>query len=267
MSFRYADKKLIKQFKYEDRIPEIKYHRYKDRSLRYLALITDPKLPYVVFVHGAPGSSADYLEYFRDENLYARANLISIDRLGYGYSEFGNAETSIQIQAEAIQSVLEKVSKNHKFIIVGHSYGGPIAAKMAMEFQGFYQGIILLAPALDPDNEKEIKLAKLPMKQPIRWLTPPALRVAADEKMTHIMELRKIELDYDKIKTRICHIHGNKDSLVPFENLAFSMENINPEYLETVTLENVDHFLPWSHHELIVKKIIEMTTTVNPPTN
>jgi len=263
MSFRYSDKKLINQFKHEDRSPEIKYLSFSNYTLRYLQLITDDDLPYVVFIHGAPGSSADYLEYFRDENLYSKVNLISVDRLGYGYSEFGNSETSIKVQGEAIQSIVNKACKNHNIIMVGHSYGGPIAVKIAMDFSCFYKGIILLAPALDPDNEKEIKLASLPAKQPIRWLTPLALRVAADEKNTHIKELRNIENDYGDITTPICHIHGNKDSLVPYENLSFSIEKINSKYLEAVTLENADHFLPWSHYNFVVEKILKMTETTS----
>ena len=257
MSFRYSDKKIINKFRNEDVKPEIRYGAYKNHTLRYLELITNPKLPYVVFIHGAPGSSVDYLNYFKDEAFYTQVNLISIDRLGYGFSEFGKSVTSIQTQAKAIQSVIDYSCKSKNIILVGHSYGGPIALKMAMDFPGKHKCIVLLAPALDPKNEKEIKIAQLALIQPIRWLTPPALRVAADEKATHIEELRKMTPFYDRINIPVCHIHGNKDSLVPFENLAFSKDHIDPVLLESITLQNADHFLPWSHYDFIVDKIVE----------
>ena len=257
MSFRYSDRKLNQQFKHEDLQPVIKYHTYKNHTLRYLDLTHDEDLPYVVFIHGAPGSLSDYSEYFRNEKLYEKANLISIDRLGYGNSGFGKSETSIMIQGEAIHSLLNGIGKDKQYLTIGHSYGGPIAVRMAMDFPKFSKALILLAPALDPENEKEIKLAKLPLSQPIRWLTPPALRVAADEKNTHVDELKKMLNKYEQIRIPVCHIHGTSDSLVPYENIAFSQKNIAPEFLEIVSLENVDHFLPWSHHELVVDKILE----------
>jgi len=256
MSFRLSDKKIITAFKHEKIKPEIKYHAFKDRSMRYLELTHDANLPNVVFIHGAPGSLSDYSAFFKDEKLFRKANLISIDRLGYGNSEFGSSETSIEVQAEAIHSMLEKVCAS-KPILVAHSYGGPIAVKMAMDYPKEYQSLILLAPALDPSNEKKITLAKLPAIKSIRWLIPPALSVASDEKMTHVDELKKMRGFYRQINVPVCHIHGTEDSLVPFENLSFSMQHIDPSVLETITLEQADHFLPWSHYDLIRNKILD----------
>lgn len=258
MSFRYSDKKLISLFKNEDLKPVIKYHEFENHSLRYLELITNPHLPYVVFIHGAPGSSADYLEYFRDEELYSKVNIISVDRLGYGYSNFGNAQISIHKQAEAIQSIINKTHKSDDIILVGHSYGGPIVIKMAMEYPNAYKSLLLLAPALDPSHEKEFKIGQLAMINPTRWLTPPALRVAADEKFSHVDELNKMVTLYNQIKVPVVHAHGTKDSLVPYENLAFSERKIDTDLFNPISLDDADHFLPWSHHDLIVDTIIQM---------
>ncbi len=255
MSFRLSDDKILKEFKNENLKPEIKYHTFKGQTMRYLELALNPNLPYVVFIHGAPGSLSDYSAFFRDEELYRQINLISVDRLGYGNSEFGTPETSLKVQGEAIQSIIEKAC-NSRPVLVGHSYGGPIAIKMVMDNPMKYKSIILLAPALDPANEKEIILAKLPLIQPIRWLTPPALRVASDEKMTHINELKKMLGKYHEIEVPVLHIHGTDDSLVPYENLSFSIKNMTPSILETISLDNTDHFLPWSHHDLIRNQIL-----------
>ncbi len=257
MSFRYSDRKIIALFKGEDLQPKVKYRKFKGQSLRYVELITDRSLPYVVFIHGAPGSSADYYDYFRNEDLYAKVNLISVDRLGYGYSDFGNSETSIQNQGEAIQSIIEKYCSSNKVILVGHSYGGPIAVRMAMDYPGSYESLLLLAPALDPENEKMIKIALLAVNRPTSWITPAALKVAADEKFTHSQEIKKMILLYDKIEIPVCHIHGDKDSLVPYENLKFSKKYFKPDLLEPITLKGEDHFLPWTQQELIIKKILE----------
>lgn len=261
MSFRYSDKKIKKLFQGEDLQPEIHYINFENHRLRYLTLISDPKKPFVVFIHGAPGSSADYLSYFRDEKLYGSVNILDVDRPGYGYSDFGHAETSLQKQAKAIQFIIEKTTNSKLITLVGHSFGGPIAVRMAMDFPDAYANLILLAPALDPNHEKQFKIGQLAMVQPTRWLTPPALRVAADEKFTHVEELKKMLPLYDHIKIPVIHIHGTKDSLVPYENLEFSKHHISSNLLQTISLENVDHFLPWTHHDFIVDKILKLASS------
>lgn len=260
MSFRYSDRKITSLFRGEDVQPEIKYHDFNGKTLRYIELVTNKNLPYVIFIHGAPGSSADYYDYFRNEELYEKVNLISIDRLGYGYSDFGNSQTSIQRQGEAIQSIIEKSCLSQQIILVGHSYGGPIAVRMAMDNPSSYKSLLLLAPALDPENEKVIKIARLAHMKPTSWITPAALKVAADEKFLHTEELKKMIFLYNKVAIPVCHIHGTKDSLVPFENLDFSIKNFPKNLIEPVILYGEDHFLPWTREELIVKKIIEAAT-------
>lgn len=257
MTFRYSDKKLKKLFKLENFKPKIKYHQFEDHEIRYLELITNPDLPYVVFIHGAPGSSGDYIKFFRNKILLDKANLISVDRLGYGHSDFGIPVPSIRQQGATIQSIVTLACNSKDVILVGHSYGGPIAIRMAMDFPQDFSQVILLAPALDPENEKEINIAQLAIVRPTQWLTPTALRVAAVEKTTHIDELKKMLPWYHRIKVPVCHIHGDQDSLVPYENIAFSESHIASDLLEIITLKKTDHFLPWSHHDLIVQKIVE----------
>lgn len=258
MSFRYNDTSTLEKFSNQLISPEIKYTYYKNIKVRYMQLVTNPTLPYVIFIHGAPGSSADYLEYFKDDTLIAKANLISVDRIGYGYSEYGTFETSLKAQAAAIAKVIEESCTHNNIIIVGHSYGGPIALRLAVDLDRIFKGILLLAPAIDPKNEKEVKIASLGINPWTRWIATPALQVASAEKTTHISELKKLEGYLQKINTPVCHIHGTKDSLVPYENVEFSKRMLDPELLEIITLKNVDHFLPWSHHDLVVDKILEL---------
>lgn len=260
MSFRYSDEKLLAQFNDQDKIPTIKYLKTNDRTIRYLSINNKSDSPYVIFIHGAPGSLSDYHQYFKDPQIIDNLNLISIDRPGFGFSDFGDAETSLAAQASAIRSVVLKECKNNMILVIGHSYGGPIAVKMAMDNPDAYRAIMLLAPALDPQNEKEIKMAALPNLPVIRWLTPTAIRVATDEKNSHILELEKIEQDYHLIGVPVFHFHGNKDSLVPYENLNFSKRKIDAKLLEPIALKGVDHFLPWSHYDLIKQYILEITS-------
>jgi len=258
MSFRQSDKKIAKIFQKEEAKPEVIHTMVEDKQLRYMVLFSDESFPWVVFIHGAPGSMGDYLGFFKDERLYQKVNLLSIDRPGYGYSEFGHSETSLKKQSEALIQIIQKCCSNNQIILVGHSYGGPVALKLAADYPTMFSNIILLAPAIDPNHEKKIKIASLGISWWSRWAVPPALRVAADEKFTHISELKKLESKLNAIHIPVCHIHGTKDSLVPYENVYFSEDHFSPDILDVITLEGVDHFLPWSHHDFIVNKILDI---------
>jgi pimeloyl-ACP methyl ester carboxylesterase len=259
MSFRHSDKKIARIFAPQQAKPEVRYLELENMRLRYMQLVVDESVPLVVFIHGAPGSLGDYIDFFKDERLYNNVNLLSIDRPGYGYSAFGRSETSLQKQSVALEQIIRLCCKDNRIILVGHSYGGPIALQLAADNPQMFSNIILLAPAIDPGHEKEIKIASLGVSVWSRWAVPPALRVAADEKFTHVSELKKLEPELSDIHTPICHIHGTNDSLVPYENIYFSGKKFNADLLELITLQGVDHFLPWSHHDLVVDKILELT--------
>ena len=113
VTLRKSDSSIIKNFKKKGQTTEINYKIFQDNKIRY---ITDKKmdknLPTIIFVHGAPGSSTDYYKYLQDIDLQKQANLISVDRLGYGYSNFGKAEVSITKQAAMIHFIAQKYNSN-----------------------------------------------------------------------------------------------------------------------------------------------------------
>jgi len=258
IQFRYADAKVQQLLDGGPRPTQIRYYNIQGIEVRSIEIIHNKDLPNVYFIHGAPGSSGDYYKYLISEQLTNHANLIAVDRPGYGYSGFGKSVTALARQASIICRIIKATgSKDTINLLVGHSYGGPIAAKIAMDFPNLVKGIIMLAPAIDPENEKSFKIAYFGHTPPFRWITPTALQVAADEKITHVAELQKIRRDWRNLQIPICHIHGTKDRLVPFENLLFAKRMIRDEYLETIVLEGTDHFIPWTNYDLVEEKILE----------
>jgi pimeloyl-ACP methyl ester carboxylesterase len=49
-------------------------------------------LPTLFFVHGSPGSWIKFGKYLMDTDLLKKYRMISIDRPGFGYSNFGQAK-------------------------------------------------------------------------------------------------------------------------------------------------------------------------------
>ena len=106
-------------------------------------------LPALVFIHGASGNLRDQFEAFAAP-LSGRAEMLFVDRPGHGYSERGPAENALPSgQADAIAKLMDKRGIKSA-IIVGHSFGGAIAAAFGMRHPEKTKGLLFLAPATHP---------------------------------------------------------------------------------------------------------------------
>jgi pimeloyl-ACP methyl ester carboxylesterase len=132
------------------------FHSIKtgNRIIHY-AEIGPNSSPLVVFVHGSPGSWTAFIDFFKDSTLYKHAHLVSVDRLGFGKSGLGKVEASMQKQAQAIADVIKVAAPNSRAILVGHSLGGPVIARVAMDYSQQVRGLIIVAGSIDPDLEKK----------------------------------------------------------------------------------------------------------------
>jgi len=259
MGFRTNDVKTKQYFDKKGVPVKIHHEVINGKKVRYIETlqIEGDTLPIVFFVHGSPGSSDNFFEFMSDSFLLERSRMISVDRLGYGYSEYGHPETSIPVQVAVIRSILDKYT-SRQVILVGHSYGGPIIARFAMDHPGMVNGILLLAPAIDPDGEKIFWFSYFAKWKITRWMLSGSLKVAGDEKFSHEEELRKMESGWSKIDIPVVHLHGEKDNLVPYRNVEFSRKVIADSYLKVVSIPKANHFFLWSQPTLVVNEIREL---------
>lgn len=225
-----------------------------DNHLTHFGHISEERDTLIVFLHGSPGSWNAFIDYFKTDSLVDRWDLVSIDRPGFGFSDHGSSEPSLEKQARIMHEVLRQFSNSHK-VLVGHSLGGPLSVRMAMDFPEHYQQLILVAPSLDPKFEVDGKLRKWLQTPLFRLLTPTDMRVSNEEIITVKHELMKMENLYPRIKAKVTILHGTKDSLVPVENVAYLQRQMGSEKVEVRLLEGVDHFIPWTHPEEVVKAI------------
>ncbi|HEV7322950.1 MAG TPA: alpha/beta hydrolase [Ensifer sp.] len=106
-------------------------------------------LPPVLFIHGASASLYDPMYSFRDK-LEGRAALLFVDRPGHGDSDVGGPENILPDgQADAIASLMERRGIR-KAIVVSHSFGGAIAAALAVRHPDRVVGLVFLSPAVYP---------------------------------------------------------------------------------------------------------------------
>ncbi len=217
----------------------------------------------IIFLHGSPSSLSAWNGYLKDTTLLKKANLHAIDRPGYGYSKFGKELPEIEPQALVISKLINHY-KLENVITVGASYGGPLAARVAA-INKKVKGVIMISPAIDPNQEKNIWGSKFTQYWLTRWLVPRGYRVAGDEKTIHASEMAKIDGQWNKVTVPVIHIHGNEDDLVPYTNIEYTQEKFSN--IEIVTTPNTGHEISWARPELIkpsIYKMIETIETSNP---
>lgn len=260
LTFRKSDPCFRKEMKKENIGVEGKYDYWNEKKVRYIEYHITDTSPTLIFVHGAPGSASAFAEYVKDTALNRHFNIILIDRLGYGYSEYGQY-TPIETQAEWLDHFVKTYYTDKKVYFIGHSFGGPIVALAALKIGANIDGTIMIAPAIDPKNEHFIVGGRLAYWKATRWMFSKAIKVSASEKYRHVAELEKLVSHWSLLKTPILHIHGSKDGLVPYENLAFSKNNFSDSILETFTFEGKGHLIPFTQQDAVVKLILDFINT------
>lgn len=254
MTFRMSDQKVSEYFEGRDTPVEIKRYKVGNRQMRYATTGADT-LPMILFVHGAPGGLDAFKAFMTDSTLAGKAYMVAVDRPGYGYSDFGNAEPSIEKQAALLKPLLDLNRSGRPALLVGHSFGGPIVSRMAMDYPNKIGALVLAAPAIDPEKER-IFWISYPMEWAIlRWMVPRAFRVANDEKLNHVHQLKLMRNGWKKLTLPITYIHGKKDILVPFANTAFAKKMMHNAQLEVVIDNKMNHFIPWTHPQYIRQAI------------
>ncbi len=229
------------------------------KELRYIRTGLDhPDKPLVIFVHGAPGSWEAFKSYLADVDLKRMAKLISVDRFGYGESDYGQPVTDIVTHAAGIKSVIQ-ANPASKVILVGHSYGGAVIGKLAATYPELVDGILMVAPVIDPDSEPVKWYAHLANLSLSRALLPKYLNVCTTEKMAHINELRTMLSDWSDIDIPVIHYHGVTDGLAPHDgNIQFSKRHIDDSLLTVISEKAEGHFILWDKPATVKQMILEL---------
>ena len=237
------------------RQPKRQFYGASDRPMHYVS-VGDTALPPVLFVHGSPGSWDNFKSFLKDTFLLNRCQLLAVDRPGFGYSEKGGAVAALSGQAAALLPVLQAQKK--PVILVGHSYGGPVIVKMAIDYPQYVKGLVIVAGSVDPDLEPSNWYRYFLHYPPLRWVIPPFLRSSNDEQLPLREELEKMAAEWSKIRCPVVIVQGKKDMLVPADNAKFAAQKIKHVRVTTIWKEDMNHFVPWSDPDLIVEGIARL---------
>jgi pimeloyl-ACP methyl ester carboxylesterase len=212
----------------------------------------------VIFIHGTPGSWDGYGVFLADERLQRSFRLIAVDRPGFGKAADQQLELSLQKQAELFHPLLGGEKGQCRPILVGHSLGAPVAARMAMDFPDEVGGVLLIAPSLDPDLEQPRWYNYLAEWRLVRWVVPEVMERANDEVFALPDELCAMVPLWSFINVPVTLIQGNKDKLVSPANVEFAERMLPGETLRTVRVAEAGHFILWKQPELIIEELIAL---------
>ena len=259
LTFRKSEKKQAKELR-EGGQNNFEFHTYDyEGQVIHYTHVGKKDLPLVILVHGSPGSSSMFLDYLKDSTLTEFVQVVAVDRPGFGYSEFGKTERSLEKQAKAIGEIIHR-HKTNKAILVGHSFGGPVIARMAAEFPELVDGLVIVAGSISPELEPREWWRKPADFWLIRWLIPTSLIVCNQEIMPLYLELEKMLPLWEKITCPVTVFQGEEDDLVPKGNAYFAKEKlINSDSVKIEMIKGGNHFILWSLQDLIVKEIVRLS--------
>ena len=258
MTFRSNSKEVDEYFKKKGVDGTQLSYKVGFRDIHYIKA-GDQTKPLVVFIHGSPGSLTAFIHFLADTSLLRQTEMISADRPGFGYSNFGNGVGSLHEQCEILLPMIEANKNGRPVILVGHSLGGPLIARMAFEHPDLIDGLVIVAGSIDPELEPNETWFRAPLATPfLSWILPRSLR-ASNEEIYHLKpELEEMLPMWAEIRCPVIVIQGKKDSLVPAANADFAKKMLVNAPVEFIFKDDMDHFVPWSNPELIQEAIVTL---------
>ena len=202
----------------------------------------------LVFVHGSPGGAGVWATQF--DTLATNANLFAYDRPGFGKSKPMLNQPHLQMQVDALMTLLASATTNG-VLLIGHSYGSPIALLAALEHPGKIRGALLIGGDVDPSREKPFWVQYIFGWRITSWMLPHALRQCNREMLTVPADLAFMQKQLPQLAVPVVMLHGDRDPLVPVENVAWLENQLDAlgktDLFAKIILPGVNHFIPWEH--------------------
>ncbi|MEM7661116.1 MAG: alpha/beta hydrolase [Pseudomonadota bacterium] len=99
----------------------------------------------VLMIHGASANAQEFTHTLAPL-LQDEFRILMADRPGHGYSGRPRNSNELGTQAAQMAGVLEAKAGEEKAIVVGHSFGGAVALRLALDRPDLVEGLVLLAP-------------------------------------------------------------------------------------------------------------------------
>jgi pimeloyl-ACP methyl ester carboxylesterase len=257
MSFRKTDAESKAEFAKQQIILRTGTIEVSKKHIHYAVTGSD-SLPTIFFIHGSPGSWDAFAGYMMDSQLLRKFRMVSVDRPGFGYSDFGQPQ-HLDVQSFLISPLFYQLANHKPMYLTGHSLGGPMVIKLAADNPGMFSGIVVISGSIDPAEEKPEKWRPVLYKTPLNYFVPGAMRPSNEELWYLKKDLVQLENDFSKITCPVFFIHGEMDTWVPPGNVAYGKKHlVNASSIETTLIPGANHFIPWTKFDEIRSVLLKL---------
>jgi len=209
----------------------------------------------IVFVHGTPGSYSAFLRYVNDPVMREKFHMISVTRPGW-VTDGDSKIPSLGQQAQALEPILRMDRSGKGAILMGHSYGGPVIARTAMDYSDLVAGLVFVASTGDPSLSGPRWYNRFAVVLPA-FILGDGLKGANAEIMPLRPQLEDMLPRWQDLTMPVLIVQGDDDRLVHPRNADFlerMLVNSDVTYLQR---EGQGHFVLWEEAELIRDTLLE----------
>lgn len=252
--------------------PDFQFSQDGTLNLRYLET-GDKSKTTVVFIHGTPGSWSAFAGYVNEPTLQKQAHLVVIDRPGWGGSTLSddNFRPGIEAQSALLKDWLCDLSAHSgtgRLILVGHSLGGTLAPRLAMDHPDCVTAMLILAGPMDPDLATPRWYNQVARVPPFGWLADKfmggGMRQSNKEMLVLKSELEKMRPLWVNINIPVTIIQGGKDTLVNAKHADFAEDMMSAATLKIIRLPDTDHFFVFSDKALVIGHLRDLLELAGP---
>ncbi|MEM8617253.1 MAG: alpha/beta hydrolase, partial [Pseudomonadota bacterium] len=112
---------------------------------RVHVLVDGASGPPVLMIHGASANAREFTQTLAPR-LSDRHRVFMVDRPGHGHTARPVAGHTLAVQADLAAKALEALAPGERAVVVGHSFGGAVALRLALDHPENVKGLVLLAP-------------------------------------------------------------------------------------------------------------------------
>jgi pimeloyl-ACP methyl ester carboxylesterase len=218
----------------------------------------------IVFIHGTPGRAGVWREQFA--HPFPAADLIAYDRPGFGASTPIARHPHLDKQVEALTNLLAAAAITNRVLLVGHSYGGPIALLAAIKHPDRIAGALLIGGDVSPKLEEMLLIQYAGNSPILEWLVPRNLRQCNREILAAPRDLVEIQNGLSNLSVPVVMLHGTRDDFVQVENVQWLESRLatlgKTNLFAKIVLPDANHFIPWERPgdvAIAIKRLIQLT--------
>lgn len=257
MSFRKSDAEAKAEFAKDHVALQTATMNVDGRHIHY-AMTGNDSLPTIFFIHGSPGSWDAFAAYMKDSLLLQKFRMVSVDRPGFGHSDYGQPQ-HLDVQSLWISRLFYELDNHKPMFLAGHSLGGPMVIKLGADNPKIFSGIVVISGSIDPAEEKPERWRPWLYKTPLNYLVPGAMRPSNEELWYLKKDLVELEKDFPKITCPVYFIHGAMDTWVPPGNVEYGKKMlINSSRVEETLIPGANHFIPWTKFSEIREVLLKL---------